>query len=150
KAPESVAEVVSLKPVLPMITSPPVVVIFPEALKVVNPDAAPAVDTSHELELMATVLLPPPIETAPLEVPVAIFTAKLEFALKLITPPLLLIPVVKFTVPLEVIPVKPEATPAEEISQSLELMNTSSPPSPMFAVPAIAMVVPLSRVKVQI
>src|SRR5690606_40051975 len=41
----------------------------------------------------------------------------------------------KFTVPVDVTPVNPDATPAEEISQSFELMEISSPPSPIVADP---------------
>ena len=37
--------------------------------------------------------------------------------------------------PVDVIPVKPEATPAEEISQDEELIEIASPPSPKFTTP---------------
>ncbi|KKR40257.1 MAG: hypothetical protein UT75_C0009G0030 [Candidatus Yanofskybacteria bacterium GW2011_GWE2_40_11] len=69
-----------------MVNAPPVVVdtnlsavrpenvIVPEEVRPVNPDATPAEEISQFDELIAKVFDPPPIDMAPLDVPVPIST----------------------------------------------------------------------------
>ena len=58
-----------------------------DCVKPVRPEMAPAEETSQEVVSMARVLELPPIATAPVEPPVAMFTAKLEPAFRLIAAP---------------------------------------------------------------
>jgi len=62
----------------PVVPESMVRVVVPVELRPVNPVAAPSVETSQVVEFTATVLDPPPIDTAPVEVPVPRFTLKLE------------------------------------------------------------------------
>jgi hypothetical protein len=59
----------------------------PELVMPVAPVITPAVEISNAVESMATVFDPPPIETAPFEVPVPTLIAKLEETLRSIAPP---------------------------------------------------------------
>ena len=89
-APSEVVPVI-VSPAVPWISPAPAVrptdVISPEALTVVTPDNAPAVDTSKAVESRAKVLEPPPMVTAPVLVPVFRLVAKLELTLTLTMPP---------------------------------------------------------------
>ena len=53
----------------------------------VTPEIAPAEETSQVLVLIARVFSPPPMVTAPVEVPVLIAVVLLELALTLKAPP---------------------------------------------------------------
>jgi hypothetical protein len=65
-----------------------------EAERVVTPLTAPAVETSKAVELIAKVFEPPPIETAPVDVPVPILIAKFDDAFRLIAAPEIVAPAV--------------------------------------------------------
>ena len=108
------------------------------------PVMTPVVDISQSEELTAivsrplpsvniparvTALVVLPIVTVPVEVPVLILVAKLEDALRLTIPPVLVMAA------LFVIPDIPVMTPVVEIAQSEELMKTYPKPSPMVIPP---------------
>ncbi|KKS42541.1 MAG: hypothetical protein UV37_C0011G0001 [Candidatus Collierbacteria bacterium GW2011_GWA1_42_60] len=59
----------------------------PEEAMPVKPEAAPSVEMSQLVELTATVLDPPPMVTAPVEVPVLMLVVKFEESLRLTLPP---------------------------------------------------------------
>ena len=99
-----------------------VVEIAPSEVIAPIPVIAPVVVISQSLESIATVLEFPPIATAPVEVPVAIFTAKLEEALRETAAPVTVKPAVVVIRPSEVIAPMPVKAPVEEMSQSLLLI----------------------------
>ena len=103
------------------------------------PVNAPVVDISQSEELTSTVFEFPPIVTAPVDVPVAILTAKFEEAFNETAAPVTVNPPVVVIRPLEVMAPRPVAIPVASISQSLLLMATVPPPAPMVkaAVPSM-------------
>ena len=93
--------------------------IVPEEVNPVKPDATPADVISQIEESMATDPEPPPIETAPVELPVLIFVAKLEEALSAIVPPVKSIASVDVT--LVMVPaadMKGEVAPVAQVPQA--------------------------------
>lgn len=98
--------------------------------RVVTPEMAPAVEISQAEELIPTVFEPPPMETAPVEVPVPIFVAKLEEAFMLIAAPEIVAPAVPVRRPSIVIAPIPVIAPVVDISQSEVFIDPVSPLSP--------------------
>jgi hypothetical protein len=107
---------------VPSVRVPPVIV--PEAFTVVAPETAPAVVTLRPVDVIATVLEAPPILTPPLEVPVPMFTAKLEEALRLTTPPVIVCPVEPVIKPLTVsVPAETARLPPLTVSPACAVIS---------------------------
>lgn len=99
------------------------------------PVSAPVVEISQSEESMLTVPLPPPKESAPLEVLVLMLVAKLEPALRFIVAPEMVAPAVPVRRPSMVIAPMPVIAPVLEISQSEESMATVDVLLPMVLAP---------------
>lgn len=68
----------------------------------VMPESAPAVEISHVEESIATVLLPPPMVTAPVDVPVPMLTGKLDDAFRFTVAPVTANPALPVMRPVDV------------------------------------------------